>query len=133
MVEVLRVELIRAKERAQFSDATAEGASVELKAEQVAQCRGEEKVSTMTLALENATDRASLASCWPLSSSIVKALFSFSSNSQPPVAFSKASVIMDTFSSPWHHASCSALSSTDASSAAASLSRDRSLARTSYA
>ena len=56
-MEALRADLILAKERPQFSDATAEGASVELKAEQVAQCRGEEKVSTMTLALENATGR----------------------------------------------------------------------------
>ena len=56
-MEALWAELIRAKERAQFSDAAAEGASVELKAEQVSRCQGKEKISTMTLALENATGR----------------------------------------------------------------------------
>ena len=56
-MEALRAELIRAKERAQFSDAATEGASVELKAEQAARFQGEEKVSMMTLALENATGR----------------------------------------------------------------------------
>ena len=45
------------QEWAQFSDVAAEGASVELKTEQVARCQGEEKISTMTLALENATGR----------------------------------------------------------------------------
>ena len=53
-MEALRAELIRAKERARFSDAATEGASVELKAEQAARCKGEEKVSMMTLAVENA-------------------------------------------------------------------------------
>lgn len=53
-METLWAELIWAKERAQFSDAAAKGASVELKAEQVARCQGEEKISMMTLALENA-------------------------------------------------------------------------------
>ena len=56
-MEALRAELIRAKERARFSDAAAEGASVELQAEQVVRCQGEEKISTMRLALENATGR----------------------------------------------------------------------------
>ena len=56
-MEALRAELIRAKERAQFSDAATEGASVELKAKQVAQCQGEEKISMMTLTLEDATGR----------------------------------------------------------------------------
>ena len=56
-MEALRAELIWVKERAGFSDAAVEGASVELKAEQAARCQGEEKVSTMTLALENAIDR----------------------------------------------------------------------------
>ena len=54
-MEALWAELIRAKERAQFSDAAAEGALVELKAEQLARCQGEEKISMMTIALENAT------------------------------------------------------------------------------
>ena len=56
-MEALRAELIRAKERAQLSDAATEGASVELQAEQVARCQGEENISTMTLALEDATGR----------------------------------------------------------------------------
>ena len=56
-MEALWAELILAKERAQFSDAAAERASVELKAEQAARCQGEEKVSTTRLALENATCR----------------------------------------------------------------------------
>ena len=56
-MEALRAELIRAKERAQFSDAASEGASVDLKAKQVARCQGEDKISIMTLALENATGR----------------------------------------------------------------------------
>ena len=56
-MEALRSELIRAKEQVQLSDVAAKGASVELKAEQVARCQGEEKISTMTLALENATGR----------------------------------------------------------------------------
>ena len=56
-MEALRAELIRAKERARFSDAVAERASAELKAEQAVRCHGEEKISTMTLALENATGR----------------------------------------------------------------------------
>ena len=53
-VEALRAELVRAKERIRLSDVAAKEASVELKAEQVARCQGEEKVSMMTLALENA-------------------------------------------------------------------------------
>ena len=56
-MEALRSELIQAKERAQLSDAAAERAFVELKAEQVARCQGDEKISTMTLALEDATGR----------------------------------------------------------------------------
>ena len=56
-MEALWAELIRAKERAQFSDAAAEGALVELKAEQVAPCQGKEKISMMTLSLENTTGR----------------------------------------------------------------------------
>ena len=54
-MEALRAELVRTKERAQFSEAAAERASAEFKAEQAARCQGEEKISTMTLALENAT------------------------------------------------------------------------------
>ena len=42
-MEALQAELIRAKERARFSDVAIEGASIELKAEQAARCQGEEK------------------------------------------------------------------------------------------
>ena len=56
-MEALRAELVRAKERARFSDAAAERASAELKAEQAARCQGEEKISTMTVVLESATGR----------------------------------------------------------------------------
>ena len=48
-VEVLRAELARR------SNAAAEKASDELKAEQAARCQGEEKISTMALELKNAT------------------------------------------------------------------------------
>ena len=53
-VEALRAELVRAKERGWFSDAVAERASAELKAEQAVRCHGEEKISTMALELKNA-------------------------------------------------------------------------------
>ena len=56
-MEALWTELVRAKEWVRLSDAAAEDASVELKAEQAALCQGEEKISMMTLALENATGR----------------------------------------------------------------------------
>ena len=56
-MEALRAELVWAKERVWLSDVAAKEASVELNAEQVARCQGEEKVSTMTLALENAAGR----------------------------------------------------------------------------
>ena len=56
-MEALRAELVRPKERARLSDAAAKEASVELKAEQATRRQGEEKVSTMTLSLENATGR----------------------------------------------------------------------------
>ena len=56
-VEVLRAELARAKEQARPSNAAAEKASAELKAEQAARRQDEEKISTMTLELENATGR----------------------------------------------------------------------------
>ena len=50
VIAVLRAELARAKEQARRSDA-------ELKAEQAAWRQDEEKISTMTLKLENATGR----------------------------------------------------------------------------
>ena len=56
-VEILLAELARAKEQARHSNATAEKASTELKAEQAARRQDEEKISTMTLELENATGR----------------------------------------------------------------------------
>ena len=54
-VEVLRAELARAKEQARGSNAAAKKASTELKAEQAARRQNEEKISMMTLELENAT------------------------------------------------------------------------------
>ena len=54
------MKLVRAKERIRLSDVAAKEASVELKAEQVARCQGKEKISTMTLALENATGRCEI-------------------------------------------------------------------------
>ena len=56
-VEVLRAELARAKEQARCSNAAAEKASAELKAEQAARRQDEEKISTMALELKNATGR----------------------------------------------------------------------------
>ena len=54
-VEALRAELARAKEQARLSNAAAEKASAELKAEQAARRQGDEKMSTMALKVENAT------------------------------------------------------------------------------
>ena len=59
-VEALRAELARVKERARFSDAAAERASTELKAEQAARCQGEEKLSTMARELKSAASRCEL-------------------------------------------------------------------------
>ena len=56
-VEILRAELARAKEQARFSNAAAEKASAELKAEQAARRQDEEKISMMALELKNATSR----------------------------------------------------------------------------
>ena len=56
-VEVLRAELARAKEQARRSNAAAEKASTELEAERAARRQDEEKISTVTLELENATGR----------------------------------------------------------------------------
>ena len=53
-MEALRAELVRAKERARFSDAAAERASAELKAEQAAWRQYKEAMSTMARELENA-------------------------------------------------------------------------------
>ena len=54
-VEVLRAELAWAKEQARRSNAVAEKASAELKAEQTARRQNEEKISMVALKLENAT------------------------------------------------------------------------------
>ena len=54
-VEALRAELARAKEQARFSNAAAEKASAELKAEQAARHQGEEKISSMAIELKNTT------------------------------------------------------------------------------
>ena len=51
-VEVLRAELARTKEQAQSSNAAAEKASAELKAERAARRQDEEKISTMVLELK---------------------------------------------------------------------------------
>ena len=56
-VEILRAELARAKEQARFSNAAAEKASAELKAEQASRHQDEEKISTMALELKNAASR----------------------------------------------------------------------------
>ena len=56
-VEALRAELAQAKEQARSSNAAAEKASAELKAQQVARRQDEEKISTLALELKNATSR----------------------------------------------------------------------------
>ena len=59
-VEILRAELARAKEQARLSNAAAEKASTELKAEQAARCQDKETMSTMARELENAASRCTL-------------------------------------------------------------------------
>ena len=59
-VEALRAEIARAKEQARGSNAAAEKASVELKAEQAARLQDKEKMSTMVHKLENAAGRCKL-------------------------------------------------------------------------
>ena len=59
-VEALRAELARAKEQARFSNAAAEKASAELKAEQATRHQDEEKMSTMAHELKNAASRCKL-------------------------------------------------------------------------
>ena len=51
------MDLARAKEQARFSNAAAEKASAELKAERAARHQYEEKVSSMTLELKEAASR----------------------------------------------------------------------------
>ena len=56
-VEALRAELARAKEQARRSDAAAEKASADLRAEQVARRQSEEKISALALELKNIASR----------------------------------------------------------------------------
>ena len=57
VVEILQAELAQAKEQARISNAAAEKASAELKAEQGARHQYEERMSTMALELKNAASR----------------------------------------------------------------------------
>ena len=59
-VEALRAELARVEEQDWFSDAVAEEASAELKAEQAARRQDKENMSTMAHELENAASRCKL-------------------------------------------------------------------------
>ena len=59
-VEILRVELARAKEQARCSNAAAEKASTELKAERAARRQDEEKISAMALELKSDASRCEL-------------------------------------------------------------------------
>ena len=59
-VETLRAELGRAKEQARMSNAAAEKAAAELKAEEAARRQCEERISTMALELKDATSRCEL-------------------------------------------------------------------------
>ena len=56
-VEILWAELARAKEQARCTNAAAEKALAELRAEQAARRQDEEKISTMALELKNPTGR----------------------------------------------------------------------------
>ena len=58
--EILRAELARAKVLARISNAAAEKAFAELKAEQAAQRQCEEKISTMTRELKDAASRCAI-------------------------------------------------------------------------
>ena len=59
-IEILRAELARAKEQARFSNAAAIKAAEELRAEQAAHRRSEEKIAEMAIDLKNAADRHEL-------------------------------------------------------------------------
>ena len=59
-VESLRAELARAKEQARTSDAAAEKALEELRAEQAAHCRSKEEMAKMAEKLKSAADRCRL-------------------------------------------------------------------------
>ena len=59
-VEILRADLARSKEQARISNAAAEKASAELKAEQAAHRQSEEKIAKMAVELKDAADRYEL-------------------------------------------------------------------------
>ena len=59
-VETLRAELACAKEQARISDTAAKKAASELKAEQAAHHRSEEKIANMALELKDAANRYEL-------------------------------------------------------------------------
>ena len=59
-METLRAELARAKEQARRSDAAALKAAEELRAEQAAHRRSEDKIAEMAVELTNAADRYEL-------------------------------------------------------------------------
>ena len=59
-METLRAELARAKEQARISDAAALKAVEELRAEQAAHRRSEEKIAQMATGLEDAANRREL-------------------------------------------------------------------------
>ena len=56
-VESLRAELARAKEQARKSDAAAEKALEELRAEQAVHCRSKKEMAVMVVKLKSAPDR----------------------------------------------------------------------------
>ena len=56
-VDALRAELAQAKEQARVSNAAALKAAEELRAEQAAHRRSEEKIAEMAVELKNVTDR----------------------------------------------------------------------------
>ena len=59
-MENLRAELARAKEQAKKSDAAAEKAIEELKAEQAAHCRSKKEMAKVAVKLKNVVDRCKL-------------------------------------------------------------------------
>ena len=59
-MEVLRAELAQAKEQARVSNAAALKAAEELRAEQAAHRRSEEKIAEMAVELKNVVDRYEL-------------------------------------------------------------------------
>ena len=59
-IETLRAELSQAKERARRSNAAAEKAASELKAEQAAHCQSEDRMAKIALELQEAASRYEL-------------------------------------------------------------------------